>query len=314
MGARRMSTQVAAKPYTRMGAGLLAAGAATAMVAASTKKESKAEGDNTIGALAAGALIGGAAAYFVAQGQGEAKAAAVEEKFSTFWPRKVLILFGPAGAGKGTQAPNIVELLGIPQLSTGDMLRDAVSRQTDVGKAAQEVMKAGGLVSDEIVVGIIRERIKQDDCKTGFILDGFPRTIPQAKALDRMLAEKGEAVSTVLSLEVPDEVLEERICGRWVHKKTGRSYHVKFAPPKSMQKDASGNIIASTMKDDATGEALYQRADDTAEALKGRMAVYHSQTVPILGYYQARGVNRPVSANQPITKVWDDILASLIPK
>merc|ERR1712071_117487 len=136
--------------------------------------------------------------------------------------------------------------MGIPQLSTGDMLRAAVSAGTEVGKKAKAVMAAG----------IIRDRIKEDDCKFGFILDGFPRTIVQAKALDEMLAEEGAAVTKVVELNVPDEVLEERICGRWIHKKSGRSYHIKYAPPRSMKKDGSGKPIPESMKDDETGEAL----------------------------------------------------------
>jgi adenylate kinase len=126
--------------------------------------------------------------------------------------------------GKGTHGPKIEDLLGIPQLSTGDMLRDAVAAQTDVGKKAEAVMKAGGLVSDEIVIGIIRDRIKEKDCKFGFILDGFPRTLGQARALDAMLAAEGASVTKVIELQVPDEVLEERITGRWIHKKSGKLF------------------------------------------------------------------------------------------
>merc|ERR1712194_802781 len=168
---------------------------------------------------------------------------AVEDKFATYWPRNILILFGPPGAGKGTHGPKIEDMLGMPQLSTGDMLRAAVAAQTEVGKKAQAVMKAGGLVSDDIVVGIIRDRIAEEDCKFGFILDGFPRTLVQAKALDKMLTEEGACVTKVVELNVPDKVLEERITGRWIHKKSGRSYHVKYAPPKSMKKSWKGEIV-----------------------------------------------------------------------
>jgi adenylate kinase len=258
--------------------------------------------------------LGGVAAWYLTKAAGDAKTKEVEDKYTTYWPRKVMILFGAPGAGKGTQAPNIVKTLGVPQLSTGDMLRDAVANQTDVGKAAQAVMKSGGLVSDDIVVGIIRERITHDDCKSGFILDGFPRTVEQAKALDRMLAEHGEAVSTVMQFEVPDSVLEERVCGRWMHKNSGRSYHTKFAPPKSMKLDADGKLIPATMLDDQTGQPLYQRGDDTAEALKSRLSSYHDKTIPVLGYYQSRGVNRSVNANQAIDKVWSEVAAGLKPK
>ena len=161
-----------------------------------------------------------------------------------------MILFGPPGAGKGTQGPKIEELLALPQLSTGDMLRAAVAAQTPVGKKAQGLMKAGKLVGDDVVVGIIKDRITQPDCKNGFILDGFPRTVAQAKMLDQLLGAKGEKVSKVLALDVPDSILEERICGRWIHKKSGRSYHVKFSPPKSMKTGEDGKPIAASMKDD----------------------------------------------------------------
>ncbi len=191
------------------------------------------------------------------------------------------------------------------------MLRAAVAAQTEVGKKAQAVMKAGGLVSDEIVVGIIRDRIKEADCKFGFILDGFPRTQAQAKALDEMLTEEGAAVTKVVELQVPDEVLEERICGRWIHKKSGRSYHVKFAPPKSMKLDSDGKPIVDSMIDDETGEPLMQRADDTASALVKRLAGYHGETVPILKHYGPYGVVKTVNANQDMDGVWAEVLAAL---
>lgn len=235
----------------------------------------------------------------------------VQEKFGAYWPRNIMILFGPPGAGKGTHGPKIEDLLGIPQLSTGDMLRAAVAAQTEVGKKAQAIMKAGGLVSDDIVVGIIRDRIKEPDCKFGFILDGFPRTLVQAKALDKMLAEEGACVTKVVELHVPDSVLEERICGRWIHKKSGRSYHVKYAPPKSMQLDKDGTPVAESMKDDETGEPLMQRPDDTATALVKRLASYHGETVPILDHYKPNGVVKQVNANQGMADVWKDVLGSL---
>ena len=223
-----------------------------------------------------------------------------------------MILFGPPGAGKGTHAPKIVDLLGIPQLSTGDMLRAAVSAQTEVGKRAEAVMKAGGLVSDDIVVGIIRDRIQQDDCRFGFILDGFPRTLKQAKALDEMLAKEGASVTKVVELQVPDSVLEERICGRWIHKASGRSYHVKYAPPASMKLDeTTKQPIASSMKDDETGDLLMQRKDDTAAALVKRLQAYHKETVPILKHYAPGGIVRTVNANQGMDGVWSEVLAAL---
>jgi adenylate kinase len=239
------------------------------------------------------------------------KAKDLEDKFATYWPRCIMILFGPPGAGKGTHGPKIEALLNLPQLSTGDMLRAAVAAQTEVGKKAEAVMKAGGLVSDEIVVGIIRDRIKEPDCKFGFILDGFPRTKAQAKALDAMLAKEGAAVSKVIELQVPDEVLEERICGRWIHKESGRSYHVKFAPPKSMKLDAAGKPVPGSMKDDATGEPLMQRKDDTSAALVKRLQGYHKETVPILDHYAPKGIVRTVNANQGMEGVWKEILEAL---
>ena len=234
-----------------------------------------------------------------------------EDKFATYWPRNIIVLFGPPGSGKGTVAPNMEELLSTPQLSTGDMLRAAVSQKTEVGLKAQEVMKVGGLVSDEIVIGIIRDRIKEDDCKLGFILDGFPRTLSQAKALDKALVEEGDSVTKVIALTVPDEVLEERICGRWIHKPSGRSYHVKFAPPKSMTLDGSGKPISESMTDDETGEALMQRPDDTSEALKKRLEGYHNETVPVLDHYQDGGVVKKVNANIKPSLVWEEVKKAL---
>lgn len=235
----------------------------------------------------------------------------VKEKFAKYWPRNILILFGPPGAGKGTHGPTIENLLDIPQLSTGDMLRAAVAAQTEVGKKAQAVMKAGGLVSDEIVVGIIRDRIREPDCRYGFILDGFPRTLVQAKALDNMLAEEGASVSRVVELSVPDGVLEERICGRWIHKKSGRSYHVKYAPPKSMTTDANGAPVPDSMRDDETNEPLIQRPDDTATALVKRLASYHKDTVPILKHYAPAGVVRSINANQDMKSVEKEVVGAL---
>jgi adenylate kinase len=216
--------------------------------------------------------------------------------------RYILILFGPPGAGKGSHAPKIVEKFEIPQLSTGDMLREAVSKGTEVGLQAKKIMTEGGLVSDDIVVGIIKDRIAEDDCNKGFILDGFPRTMPQAKMLDGLLAKGNEKVCSVIELNVPDAVLEERICGRWIHKPSGRSYHVKFNPPKSLGSQAPS---PDTMRDDETGEALMQRADDTAEALVKRLQGYHDETEPILEHYKCCAER--VNANQGIDKVWEDL-------
>eukprot|EP01065_Artemidia_motanka_P029577 TRINITY_DN35672_c0_g1_i1.p1 TRINITY_DN35672_c0_g1~~TRINITY_DN35672_c0_g1_i1.p1 ORF type:complete len:271 (+),score=67.55 TRINITY_DN35672_c0_g1_i1:53-814(+) len=225
--------------------------------------------------------------------------------------RRIIILFGPPGSGKGTQAPKISEACGgIPQLSTGDMLRAAVAAGTDVGKRAKEIMSSGGLVGDDIVVGVVRDRILEPDCREGFILDGFPRTVQQSRLLDELLRESHDSVSKVIALEVPDSVLEERITGRWIHKKSGRSYHAKFAPPKSLPPGAKA--CKDNMFDDKTGERLEQRPDDTAEALKARLQNYHRTTVPILAYYGPRGVVAKVSCgSNPPDKVWNAVRSKL---
>lgn len=172
-------------------------------------------------------------------------------------------------------------------------------------------MESGGLVSDDLVVGVIADRVTQDDCMNGFILDGFPRTVGQAQMLDEMLAKSGEAVSTIVALEVPDEALTERICGRWIHKESGRSYHVKFAPPKSLSEGDAPT--AENMLDDETGEPLMQRADDTEEALAKRLEGYHAQTVPILAHYEPTGVVNRIDANTDPKKVWERVEAVVDP-
>lgn len=258
-------------------------------------------------ALLGSIAVGGIGGYLL----GKRSSDSVEEKYSKYWPRKIMMVFGAPGAGKGTQGARIVDTLGIPQLSTGDMLREAVSSGSELGKKVKGVMESGGLVSDEIMVGIIAERITAPDCKTGLILDGFPRTLPQAKALDEMLAKKGEAVTLVMAFDVNPAVLEERICGRWMDKVSGRSYHVKFCPPKSMKLGADGKPLAETMKDDMNGSLLYQRADDTAEALKKRLDGYKNQTLPILDHYAPRGIVKTIDGGKEITEVWDQVIAAL---
>ncbi|KAL7491568.1 hypothetical protein ACHAWT_000888 [Skeletonema menzelii] len=285
--------------------------------AASTLRQGEQEARRALPLMAVATTVGGLGYLAVNQRDNKAQclsnntAEEVEEKFATYWPRNIMILFGPPGAGKGTHGPKIEDMLGIPQLSTGDMLRAAVAAKSEVGLKAAAVMKAGGLVSDDIVIGIIRDRIREADCKFGFILDGFPRTLVQAKELDKMLAEEGACVTKVVELQVPDEVLEERICGRWIHKKSGRSYHVKYAPPKSMKKDGEGNPIPESMTDDETGEALIQRPDDTAAALVKRLAGYHGETVPILKHYAPGGIVSEVNANQGMDGVWGEVLSAL---
>lgn len=180
-----------------------------------------------------------------------------------------LILLGGPGAGKGTQATFIKERFGIPQVSTGDMLRAHVKAGTELGVAAKKIMDSGALVSDEIIIGMVKERIKEPDCAKGFLFDGFPRTIPQADALKNA----GVPLDFVVEVAVDDALIIERISGRRSHVASGRTYHLKFNPPK-----VSG-------KDDVTGEDLVQRDDDKEETIKKRLSVYHEQTEPLVGYY-----------------------------
>ena len=211
-----------------------------------------------------------------------------------------MVLLGPPGAGKGTQAPNLVNKFGACHLSTGDMLRSQISKKTELGLQAKKIMDAGGLISDDIMVGMIKGELENNPaCKKGFILDGFPRTIPQAEKLDAMLAEKKIPLQKALELKVDDELLVARITGRLVHPASGRSYHKLFNPP---------NVPG---KDDVTGEPLVQRSDDNADALKKRLATYHKQTEPIVKYYQKSGVWAAVDASQNPKNVWSDILKCL---
>lgn len=220
--------------------------------------------------------------------------------------RMIVIMFGPPGSGKGTRAPYISEAYSIPQLSTGDLLRAAVRSGSELGKSVEGVMKSGGLVDDQIVVDLVKERIQSSDCKNGFILDGFPRTLEQARLLDEAL--KPEAVSVVIALDVRDEVLVERICGRWVHKESGRSYHVKFNPPKSL---GDQTPTEDTMRDDETGDPLMQRADDTEEALRSRLAAYYSMTVPLLEHYQSIVVKMDSNENKSAELIKVDVMQLL---
>jgi adenylate kinase len=180
-----------------------------------------------------------------------------------------MILLGAPGAGKGTQAAFICKRFGIPQISTGDMLRAAVKAGSALGLAAKKVMDSGALVGDDIIIGLVKERIAAPDCANGFLFDGFPRTIPQAEAM----REAGVKIDVVLEIDVPDAAIIERMSGRRVHAPSGRSYHVRFNPPR----------VAG--RDDATGEELIQRDDDKEETVKKRLAVYQSQTRPLVEYY-----------------------------
>ena len=181
-----------------------------------------------------------------------------------------LILLGPPGAGKGTQAGFIKDAFGIPQISTGDMLRAAVKAGTPLGLAAQKVIDSGVLVSDDIIIGLVRERLREADCARGYLFDGFPRTIPQADAM----RNAGVPIDHVLEIVVPDAAIVERMSGRWVHVASGRTYHVKYNPPRVPGKD------------DVTGEDLVQREDDREDTVRKRLAVYHQQTEPLVDYYK----------------------------
>jgi len=189
-----------------------------------------------------------------------------------------LILLGAPGAGKGTQATFIKEKFNIPQISTGDMLRAAVKAGTPLGIAAKQVMDAGGLVSDDIIIGLVKDRLKEPDCQRGYLFDGFPRTIPQADAMK----DAGVAIDYVLEIDVPDEAIIERMSGRRVHPASGRTYHVRFNPPKEEGRD------------DLTGEELIQRDDDHEDTVRKRLAVYHEQTELLVDYY-----NKWAKSGQP---------------
>ena len=185
-----------------------------------------------------------------------------------------IILLGPPGAGKGTQAEIICKNFSIPHISTGDMLREAIANETATGKLAKEIMDAGNLVSDDVIVSLVKDRIKEEDCKNGFLFDGFPRTIPQADALENQEI----FVNVVLELTLKDELIINRMSGRRVHQPSGRSYHLEFNPP---EKDGL---------DDVTGEPLIQRDDDKPETVKNRLDVYWEQTNPLIVYYRSKSV------------------------
>ncbi|BAO38623.1 adenylate kinase [Kluyveromyces marxianus] len=211
-----------------------------------------------------------------------------------------MVLIGPPGAGKGTQAPNLKEKFCACHLATGDMLRSQVAKQTPLGIEAKKIMDDGKLVSDEIMINMIKDELSNNpECKKGFILDGFPRTIPQAEKLDEMLADQGRPLEKAVELKIDDELLVARITGRLVHPASGRSYHKLFNPPKV------------EMKDDLTGEPLVQRSDDNVEALKKRLSSYHKQTEPIVDFYKKTGIWAGVDASQPPKTVWSDILKCL---
>ena len=185
-----------------------------------------------------------------------------------------IVLLGPPGAGKGTQAEIICKNFSIPHISTGDMLREAIAKETALGKQAKEIMDAGNLVPDEVIINLVKERIKQEDCKNGYLFDGFPRTIPQADALDNQEI----FLDVVLELTLEDELIINRMSGRRIHQSSGRSYHIDFNPPKNEGID------------DETGETLIQRDDDKPDTVKNRLEVYWEQTNPLIVYYRSKSI------------------------
>ncbi len=210
-----------------------------------------------------------------------------------------LILLGPPGAGKGTQAAQIVKSFAIPQISTGDMLRAAVCEQTPMGIKAKEAMDAGALVTDEVVIGIVSERLQQADCDKGFILDGFPRTLPQADALKLTLSALAKDLDVVVSLQVETDALVERLTGRRACRDCSRGYHVRFDPP------------ADSLICDACGGELFQRDDDKEETIRNRMDVYHQQTAPLEDYYRQAGLLKVVDGMAPIAEVQQQVFGIL---
>ena len=212
----------------------------------------------------------------------------------------VVLLLGPPGAGKGTQARMLESEFGLVQLSTGDMLRAAVAAGTPAGLAARVAMESGALVSDEIVLAVLRDRLAADDTRGGVILDGFPRTAAQATALDAMLAERGQRVTAAISLEVDDTALVERISGRFTCTRCGEGYHDTFKQP------AQPGVC-----DQCGGTAFNRRADDTAETVMARLAAYHAQTAPLTAYYEGRGVLTRIDAMQDIAVVADALRSVL---
>ncbi len=211
-----------------------------------------------------------------------------------------IVILGAPGAGKGTQAKRIAQEFAIVQLSTGDMLRAEVSLGTEIGKQAEEIMRAGRLVPDELIIGLIDQRLDREDCRGGFILDGFPRTLAQATALDAMLARKHLKLDRVISIEVDDEAMVERISGRYNCARCGEGYHDSFKQPK-----------VDGVCDVCGAKEFVRRADDNAKTVRQRLEAYHSQTKPIIAYYAEKGLVRPVDGMRSIDEVTEEIVATL---
>jgi adenylate kinase len=206
-----------------------------------------------------------------------------------------LVLMGLPGAGKGTQAERIVDRYNIPHISTGDMFRTAMKEGTELGLKAKSYMDEGALVPDEVTIGIVRERLSKDDCERGFLLDGFPRTVPQAEALEGILSELNKKIDYVLNIEVDDSILLERLTGRRICKSCGATYHLVFNPPKE-----EGTC-------DRCGGELYQRADDNAETVQNRLDVNMAQSKPLLDFYSEKGYLRNIDGQREISEVFTDI-------
>ncbi|MCX7794793.1 MAG: adenylate kinase [Thermodesulfovibrionales bacterium] len=210
-----------------------------------------------------------------------------------------LVLLGAPGAGKGTQAKKLIEKYSIPQISTGDILRKAVSDGTPLGKEAKSYMDRGELVPDSVVIGIIRERLKEDDCKTGYILDGFPRNVAQAKALDEMLNSLNSPLDFAISIDVPFDELMKRLTGRRTCKSCGQMYNIYFSPPEK-------NGVC-----DKCGGELFQREDDKEETIRKRLEVYEAQTAPVIGYYREKGILKSVPGTGSIDDIFNNIISIL---
>ena len=208
---------------------------------------------------------------------------------------QIYILLGPPASGKGTQAERIKKKLEVPHIASGDLFRENISRETDLGRRAKEYIDRGDLVPDQLTIAMVKDRLRQQDAREGALLDGFPRTITQAEALDRMLDDDPRALGGVLYISVPEDVLVERVSGRRICSECGRSYHVKFDPPQEP------GIC------DRDGGELYQREDDQPETVRQRLAVYLEQTSPLIDYYRSRGVLYEIDGDQPIDMVTEDI-------
>lgn len=210
-----------------------------------------------------------------------------------------IILLGPPGCGKGTQAQKLIREFGFVQLSTGDMLRAAISKGTEIGMQAKSIIDKGELVSDEIVIGIVRDRIFSTECECGYMLDGFPRTLAQAEKLDQILSDRNQKIDVVLRLCVPDDMAIRRIAGRRFHITSGRSYNIEFNPPKIEGRD------------DITGEKLVQREDDKEEIVQSRLNTYHELTEPLVRYYQKQGILKAIDGTGTPENIYSEIKQTL---